>query len=73
MTHDERLDRIDTSIEKLSQYILDFRQETALRFLTIENRLDMMSLTLTGIPTLEAKFAPMSKAILDFGSLSSHI
>jgi hypothetical protein len=71
--HDERFDRVDASIERLSHYVLDFRQETSTRFQTIENRLDMMSLTLAGIPALEAKFAPMSKAILDFGSLSSKI
>ena len=66
----QRADRVARSIETLTQYVLDFRQETASRFQTIENRLDILSST---VANLESRFPALSKAILDFGTLSSHL
>jgi hypothetical protein len=63
MTADERFDRIDRSIadltgsvgtlardvETLTRYVLDFRQEAAGRFQTIENRLDVVAATMASL------------------------
>jgi hypothetical protein len=85
MTADERFDRIDANIERLSerieasvvrlgrlednlarltQYVLDFRGETASRLEIIENRLDVVA---ANINNIEARFPTITKAILDFG------
>jgi len=80
MSIDEQLDRIDASIkaqgerfDRIDDYLLRFRGEMLQRLEIIDQRLDVMSHTVAGIPALEAKFAPLSQAILDFGSLSSRI
>jgi len=77
MTTDERFDRIDRSLETLTQridaltqYVLDFRQETASRFQTIESRLDFLA---SSVANIESRFPPLTKAILDFGSLSTQL
>ena len=78
MTADERFDRIDANIERLSdsvgelrdslkyltQYVLDFREETARRLDIIDNRLDVMA---ANINNIDARFPTVTKAILDFG------
>lgn len=68
MTSDERFDRIDGSIENLVKDILDSRLEVATRLQTIENRLDILSSTVANI---DSRLPPLTKAILDFGSLST--
>jgi SMC interacting uncharacterized protein involved in chromosome segregation len=68
MTTDERFDRIDRSIEALTNYVLDLRQEAASRFQTIENRLDILSSTVANI---DSRLPALTKAILDFGSLAT--
>jgi vacuolar-type H+-ATPase subunit I/STV1 len=70
MTTDERFDRIERSIETLTQYVLDFRQETASRFQTIETRLDVLSAT---VASIDSRFPSLTKAIFDFGALSSQL
>jgi prefoldin subunit 5 len=84
MTTDERFDRIDRSIEELTRsvgaltksgetltnYVLDLRQETAARLPTIENRLDMLASTVANI---DSRLPALTKAILDFGSLSTQL
>jgi hypothetical protein len=70
MTADERFDRIDRSIETLTQYVLDLRQETATRLQTIDNRLDILSST---VANLDSRLPALTKAILDFGSLSAQL
>jgi ABC-type transporter Mla subunit MlaD len=70
MTADERFDRVDGAIERLTQHILNFRQETAPRLQTIDNRLDMLSSTLA---SLDARQPALTKAILDFGSLATQL
>jgi SMC interacting uncharacterized protein involved in chromosome segregation len=70
MTTDERFDRIDGSIEILTKYVLDLRQETAARFQTIENRLDILSSTVANV---DSRLPALTKAILDFGSLATQL
>jgi ABC-type transporter Mla subunit MlaD len=70
MTPDERFDRLEGAIERLTRYVLDFRQETAARLPTIENRLDVLSSTLA---SLDARQPALTKAILDFGSLATQL
>jgi archaellum component FlaC len=77
MTTDERFDRLDRSVgdlarsvETLTRYVLDLRQETADRLQTIENRLDMLASTVTNI---DSRLPALTKAILDFGSLSTQL
>ena len=70
MTADERFDRVDSAIERLTQYILDFRQETATRLQAIDNRLDVLASTLA---SLDARQPALTKAILDFGSLAAQL
>jgi chromosome segregation ATPase len=77
MTTDERFDRVDSAIERLSdqhrtltQYVLDLRQETAARLQTIDNRLDILSSTLA---SLDSRHPALTKALLDFGSLATQL
>jgi len=84
MTHEERFDRIDANIERLSerldasiasierltQFVLDFRQETAQHFEVIDNRLDVLTATVSNI---EARFPTLIKGVLDFGKLATQI
>jgi len=77
VTTDERFDRLDRSVgdltrsvETLTKYVLDLRQETAARFQTIENRLDILASTVANI---DSRLPALTKAILDFGSLSTQL
>ena len=77
MTTEERFDRLDGAIERLSdlhrtltEYVLDFRQETATRLQAIDNRLDVLASTLA---SLDARQPALTKAILDFGSLATQL
>ena len=77
MTMDERFDRIDRpiqaltqTVDALTQYVLDFRQETASRFQTVETRLDVLSAT---VASIDSRFPALTKAILYFGTLSSQL
>jgi hypothetical protein len=70
MTTDERFDRVDHSIQTLTQCVLDFRQEAADRFQAIDSRLDILSST---VANLDSRLPALTKAILDFGSLSARL
>jgi flagellar capping protein FliD len=77
MTTDERLDRIELSIENLARstesltrYVLDFRTETINRFQMIDTRLDVLSAT---VASLDSRMAPLTKAILDFGAVANRL
>jgi hypothetical protein len=63
MTIDERFDRLE-------QYILDLRQEIAGRLDTVDGRLDILSST---VANLDSRLPPLTKALLDFGSLSAKL
>jgi len=58
------------SHDNLTQYVLDFRQEAAIRLQTIENRLDVLSST---VASLDARFPALNTAILDFGTLTTQL
>lgn len=64
---------IDTSIERLTKYILDFREETSTRLRTIESRLDLQAVALTSIDARESRIPALTKAVLDAGSFSSQL
>jgi hypothetical protein len=70
MTTDERLERIEKSIADVNRYLVDFRSETINRLEIIDSRLT----TLTGLyQSLEARMAPLSKAVLDFGAIANRM
>jgi archaellum component FlaC len=75
--NEARFDRIDANIERLSdtlkalsEFVLDFRQETAQHFEVIDNRLDILTATVVNI---EARFPTLIKGVLDFGKLATQI
>lgn len=68
MTHDERFDRIDAHMERMSAYIQDFRSEAIDRLAVIENRLDGLSATVANI---DARFPALTKLMLDAGSFAT--
>jgi hypothetical protein len=72
MTADERFDRIDRSFEALTQslntltrYVLDFREETVNRLQTIENRLELFASSFAG---LDSRLPALTKGIMDLGA-----
>jgi hypothetical protein len=81
MSADERFDRIDESIgrlatqiaelrndsARLTRYVLELREEAIQRFELIDQRLNVLSST---VVSLDARFPPLAKAILDFGTLA---
>ncbi len=78
--HDERFDRIDAAIERLgqrfdglTQYVVDFREETMNRLRVIESRLDLQAATLTSIDSRDSRLPALTKAVLDAGAFSSQL
>ena len=70
MTTDERLERIEKSIADVNRYLVDFRSETINRLEIIDSRLT----TLTGLyQSVEARMAPLSKAVLDSGAIANRM
>jgi hypothetical protein len=83
-TQDERFDRIDAAIERLSQrtnerfdsltqYVLDFREETMNRLRLIESRLDLQAATLASIDSRDSRLPALTKAVLDSGTVSTQV
>ena len=75
--HSERLDRIDANIERLhnivtslTEFVLEFRQETAQHFEVLDNRLDVLTATLSNI---EARFPTLTNAFPDFDKLATQL
>jgi uncharacterized protein YlxW (UPF0749 family) len=73
----ERFDRVDKSIEhltqsidRLTQYVVDLRDETTSRLQVIENRLDFLSLT---VASIDSRLPALTKATLETGSLTSQL
>jgi len=66
----ERFDRVDKSIERLTQYVIDLRDETTSRLQVIENRLDFLSLT---VASIDSRLPALTKATLETGSLTSQL
>jgi chromosome segregation ATPase len=67
---DASVARLDAKIDHLTQYVLDFREETARRLEIIDNRLDVMA---ANINNIEARFPTITKAILDFGKHTTQL
>jgi hypothetical protein len=67
---DTSVARIEASIGQLTQYLLEFRQETAQHFEVIDNRLDVLTGTIANI---EARSPTLIKGVLDFGKLATQI
>ena len=70
MTVDERFDRLDESVSRLSRYVTEMREESTHRFDVIDQRLDILSAT---VASLDSRFPPLTKAILDFGTLAGRL
>lgn len=84
MTQEERFDRIDASLERLSQRfdarldglsdrldgLTDRLQEMISRLTVIENRLDILTAT---VGNIEARFPTITKAVFDAGALASQL
>ena len=82
MTADERFDRIDQKLEALTQkletltrdvgaltqYVLEFRGETAVRFQNLETRMDVFAAAMAGLDS-----RPLAKALVEFGAVASHL
>jgi chromosome segregation ATPase len=81
---DQRFDRVDQSIEnlsvrvgkveesiaKLKEFTLEFRQETVSHITAIEARIEI---PLATAASLELRLQPLSKAIMDFSSVTTQI
>lgn len=80
MTTDERFDRIDTVLERMSQhaerrfdaltrYVADFRSEVIRRLDIIENRLGDQGATVANV---EARLPALTASIFDAGSFATN-
>ena len=58
------------NFKSLTQYVLDFRTETANRFQNIEIRLDVLG---ASVSSLDVRMVPLTKAIIDFGAVTSQL
>ena len=67
---DQRFERIEQAIERLTRYTMDFRTETVRQFELVDNRLDMLSATMSNF---ETRLVPLTKWMLDSGSLASQL
>jgi|HubBroStandDraft_6_1064221.scaffolds.fasta_scaffold2142100_1 hypothetical protein len=63
----ERFDRIDKSIDRLTQYVIDLREETTSRLQVIDSRLDFLSST---VASIDVRLPALTKATLEAGSLA---
>jgi hypothetical protein len=70
MTIDERFDRLDGSVERLSKYTADLKEAVLDRLTTLENRLDATGATLTGI---EMRLPAFTKAMHETGALATEL
>jgi prefoldin subunit 5 len=77
MTVDERFDRVEQaiaglsqSIDRLTQYVLDFRKETIMQFRLLESRMDMLDARMTSIEARQPS-PVFGQAISDIGAAAS--
>ncbi len=66
----QRVAKIEESLARVSQYTLEFRQETVGRLLMIETKQDIPMSIMT---SMESKLQPLTKAITEFGAISPPI
>src|SRR5580698_3138029 len=62
--------QLTISVEHVTQYLLDFRQEAIQHLEVIDGRLDVLTATIT---TIDARFPPFTKGLLDFGKISTQL
>ena len=67
---DESIGRLAQSLDRLTQYVLDLREENTSPLQVIENRLDVLSLTVVSI---DSRMPALTKAMLETGSLASQL
>jgi chromosome segregation ATPase len=67
---DLRFEGMERSIDRLTQYVLDFRSEAAGRLQVIENRLDILT---ANVASVELRLAPISKSMFEAGSLATQM
>ncbi len=65
-----RVGKVEESIEKLKAFTLDFRQETVSHITAIEARIEI---PLATAASLELRLQPLSKAIMDFSTLTTQV
>jgi hypothetical protein len=84
MTTDERLERMEKSIgdltrhmlelraetSNLTRYVLELRTETANHMEIIENRLEVLGVT---ILSLDSRMIGLTKAALDWGAIATRL
>lgn len=74
MTVDERFERIEARLDqvesRLTQYILDFRQEATQRLDIVDRRLDMLTAMMR---TIDDRMAPFSKMMLDSSTVMGEL
>jgi hypothetical protein len=59
-----------TNFQNLNRYVLELRPETINRLEIIDNRLSLLAATYQSV---EARMAPLTKAILDFGAIANRL
>jgi hypothetical protein len=64
---------IERVAERLTRYILDLREETRTRLQAVESRLEILSATMASIDARDSRIPALTKAVVDFGALSSHL
>src|SRR5580704_9927910 len=69
-TIDERFDRIDASMERLSGYILDLREETRTGMQALNSRMDVLSAVLTGI---DSRLPALTKSVIETAAFCSQL
>jgi chromosome segregation ATPase len=67
---DRRMDRVDQSLATLTGYVRELKTEMLNRFQVIENRLEVLAVTIT---SNDAKLSGFTKGVMDFGVVSSQL
>jgi prefoldin subunit 5 len=62
--------RIEANIGRLTQHILDFREETVRHLEVIDNRLDVLTATVSSI---DSRIPALTKALLEFGITTTQL
>lgn len=61
---------LSRSLETLTRYVLDFRQETATHFQSMETRLEVLS---NAVTTLDKRQPAVTQALVEFGAVHNQI
>jgi hypothetical protein len=61
---------LSRDLDRLTNYVLDFRTEVATRFQLLETRLEVLAATTAG---LQSTYPALTKAINDFGAVATRL